>query len=441
MTLLYSKSLDENLLFEAMWDLITKVFAWISLFSLPLFFFFPAQEEESHTVLIVFIGAVVFSFAIMRFHNQVATLISELLIPTATIACIAMLDYSVSTNLILFLSVFALYGLLYCAHRVSSVDNTRIRGILSHILFPFIHISFALAIVAILPSVGKFNIFLFTKIISLDIELAFVILNVLFLMIGFLITYIQLFLLNKELIDAAKKLQNVSSWSIDESALKKILDDKYQKPDKKFLYILIGDIRGFTAFTESHPVELVVQTLQNFYYVVESIISKHNGYKPEFIADEFITFFDTPKSALNCALEIRTNINIFLHEYKLSAGLALNAGEVLVGIIGGQTSKKFTLIGRAVNVAARLQSKAKGWQILTTRDFLKHCPEAPHSEIGYSFLKGINDPMPIYQILSKQSLGKKKPPVKRKKHLTIKKLKKILRKIFVRKKNVSTMKK
>jgi adenylate cyclase len=86
----------------------------------------------------------------------------------------------------------------------------------------------------------------------------------------------------------------------------------------------------------------------------------------------------------------------------LQIGIGLNFGEAFAGNIGSERRLEFTVIGDAVNIAARLCSAADGGEILLTEEMkraLRHPPKL--KERAPMELKGKAQPVPVYSIVRK----------------------------------------
>jgi adenylate cyclase len=84
---------------------------------------------------------------------------------------------------------------------------------------------------------------------------------------------------------------------------------------------------------------------------------------------------------------------------RLQTGIGIATGKVFSGIMGSMRKKEFTSVGRAVNIASRLQSLARGNEILLD----EHTMEKVGHEIQATPLppvsvKGLDAPLPIYSI-------------------------------------------
>ena len=136
--------------------------------------------------------------------------------------------------------------------------------------------------------------------------------------------------------------------------------------------ILIADLRGFTRYSDTHRIDNVLSTLNDFFDALVAAIEPHGGEVLKFIGDALLAIFpaidhrDLPVTpAIAAALEARRRI-VALNAERAAAGrsllkfgLALNVGEIAYGNIGSRTRLDFTAIGPAINHTSRLLEVAK----------------------------------------------------------------------------------
>lgn len=224
--------------------------------------------------------------------------------------------------------------------------------------------------------------------------------NMFFLVLLIVFNNVLLLWRNAELESVGHKLKNISNWHVDD----KVIVQNIKTPDSDPIShqtksVMFGDIRGFSRFSEQSELEDILKVLNTFYKLSEEVIERYNGAKPEFIADEVITHFSEAKDAVNCALELNPMLNNYLSQYSLSFGIGVNCGDVIEGVIGGESSKKFTIFGDTVNVASRLQSNAEGNQILINENILNVLPGLEVTEVFGITLKNISKPMRYFSVL------------------------------------------
>jgi len=153
--------------------------------------------------------------------------------------------------------------------------------------------------------------------------------------------------------------------------------------------IWLSDMRGFTALSERLPPQDLIDLLNRYFGAQVPAILDHGGEVLKFMGDGLLAIFpiaadgDTDavcRRALACALEVCTRIADLPRKTDSKDatrfGLALHAGEVMYGNIGGGNRLDFTCIGPAVNLAARLEKVAAklGETIVASAEFAGHVP-------------------------------------------------------------------
>jgi adenylate cyclase len=141
--------------------------------------------------------------------------------------------------------------------------------------------------------------------------------------------------------------------------------------------ILFADIRGFTRISEHAPPEKIVSLLNRYFSAMTEIIFAHGGTLDKYLGDGLMALFGAPtatpddaSNALNAAVAMQRRllgINRELQEEGLSeigVGMGLHTGEVVVGYIGSDRRSEYTAIGDTVNTSSRLESNARGGEIL-----------------------------------------------------------------------------
>jgi adenylate cyclase len=137
--------------------------------------------------------------------------------------------------------------------------------------------------------------------------------------------------------------------------------------------IMFVDVRNFTSFAESNPAREVLGALNEMFATVVPIIHRHGGRVDKYIGDGLMAVFGAPRPqpdhadrALRAALEIVAAMKE--NERALEIGIGLNSGTVVAGNVGAGGRLEFSVIGDAVNVAARVESATRqtGDSILLT---------------------------------------------------------------------------
>ncbi|MEE8544508.1 MAG: adenylate/guanylate cyclase domain-containing protein [Alphaproteobacteria bacterium] len=129
------------------------------------------------------------------------------------------------------------------------------------------------------------------------------------------------------------------------------------------LSMLFTDIAGFTSYAESHEPEEVVALLNEYLDGMAEIVLAHQGTLDKFIGDAVMAFFGAPgeaqtahaAKAIACALEMDRYGHAFAARKGLKTRIGVHTGIAIVGNTGGERRFDYTVIGDAVNTAARLE--------------------------------------------------------------------------------------
>lgn len=222
----------------------------------------------------------------------------------------------------------------------------------------------------------------------------------------------------KRLDAAAHELENLqmafSRFAPDEVIERIITEGVTDFGEKKEVTVLFADVAGFTALSESLEPNVLVGVLNGYFERMSQAIGNHRGYVSTFIGDGLLAFFGSidpnpwqGNDAVHAALAMREALKQYDHELtdrglpELAIGIGLHRGTGVVGLVGSQQLKEFAFVGRAVNVAARVQDLTRHFEvdiILTERlkqtidpNFSTHAlPDTP--------VKGVEIPLAIHAL-------------------------------------------
>jgi adenylate cyclase len=129
--------------------------------------------------------------------------------------------------------------------------------------------------------------------------------------------------------------------------------------------IMFLDVRGFTTYAEDAEAQEVVAVLNQLYELVVPTILRHGGHANKFIGDGLLAVFGAPERlndhadrGVAAALEIARQVDGRFGS-ELRVGVGVNSGKVVAGTIGGGGRLDFTVIGDAVNTAARVEAATR----------------------------------------------------------------------------------
>jgi class 3 adenylate cyclase len=154
------------------------------------------------------------------------------------------------------------------------------------------------------------------------------------------------------------------------------LDQPIRKPsaqeERKIVTILFADVSRFTTLSEKLDPEEVRNLINSCFERLVPIVRKYEGTVDKFMGDEVMALFgapvaheNDPERALRVALEMMAAIAVFNRDQaiELNIHVGVNSGPVVAGQVGAQERRDYSVMGDAVNVAARLARAANNGEI------------------------------------------------------------------------------
>ena len=123
--------------------------------------------------------------------------------------------------------------------------------------------------------------------------------------------------------------------------------------------------------TDSLEPEELFHLMNEYISEMTRLIHQYEGTLNKIIGDGLLVFFGDPVSmedhaqrAVLMAIEMQKKIQVLKNDWlhyghELGVGIGINTGYMTVGNIGSDMHMDYTVIGNQVNVASRLESKAK----------------------------------------------------------------------------------
>ncbi len=179
---------------------------------------------------------------------------------------------------------------------------------------------------------------------------------------------------------------------------------------RREVVMMMSDIRGFTALSETFSPEIIIRVLNQYFSHMIKIIQEHNGIIVDFFGDAILVFFeplsgstsDTSLCCIQCASRMQSEMAAFnkkMQEEKLPGlgmGIGINAGQVIVGNIGSDTRAKYGVVGSAVNITSRIQAKAEKKEIIISESVYHYTKDQIQIKKTFSTeLKGVDEPMSL----------------------------------------------
>ena len=179
-----------------------------------------------------------------------------------------------------------------------------------------------------------------------------------------------------------KKREELISVFIRPSLVEEIRagkDPSTFQPVIRDLAILFCDIRDFTSLTESLSAHERQAFLNQYFTMMTHPIIQNGGEVDKIMGDCVMGVFPDGDRAVRAAIEMRLQLQDFNGEMfrkgqpKIRNGIGIAKGEVMMGNFGSHEKLDRTVIGEAVNIAARLESKTKMYnlEIVVTEDVVR----------------------------------------------------------------------
>ncbi len=204
---------------------------------------------------------------------------------------------------------------------------------------------------------------------------------------------------------------------VSEAVKERLLKDPLaQRGERKEVVVLFSDLRGFTEYGETAAPEEIVEQLNAYFDAMVGAITSRGGVIDKFIGDAVMATFgglvplENPSaSALEAAREMRERLEALNARWRQEGrtpfdnGIGLHVGEVVLGAIGSEQRKDFTVIGDAVNTASRVESLTKQYAspLLITGALYARLPEplkARCQPLGQAQVKGRRAALELYGV-------------------------------------------
>jgi adenylate cyclase len=204
-----------------------------------------------------------------------------------------------------------------------------------------------------------------------------------------------------------ERIREAFGTYLDREVAEYILSDGFEEEGVDVeVSVLFCDVRDFTTFAADASPQKVVASLNGLFEVIVPIIASHGGHVDKFEGDGLLAVFGAPEPfvdhadrAVRAACEIDGAVNDRGEAGELRVGVGVNTGTVVAGAIGGAGRLNFSVIGGAVNLAARVEAATRdlGDPVLITVDTWKRLGADFEAESrGRVELKGIEDPVALY---------------------------------------------
>jgi adenylate cyclase len=193
--------------------------------------------------------------------------------------------------------------------------------------------------------------------------------------------------------------------------------------ERRTITVFFSDIKSFSSLSEQLTASAMVNLLNAYFTAVTQAIHDHRGIIDKYIGDGVMAFWTPPFSpgdqhaadACYAALLQQEAIGAFRRELPQLLGLRRNVpdfkvrmglatGEVVIGTIGSETARSYTVIGDIVNTASRLEgiNKLYGTSIAVAEDTYRLAQQAVEvRELDFVTVVGKTEPVRIFELLGR----------------------------------------
>jgi adenylate cyclase len=199
--------------------------------------------------------------------------------------------------------------------------------------------------------------------------------------------------------------------------------------EEREMTIMFSDVRGFTTISESykHDPQGLIALMNRFLTPLTDVIIEQNGYIDKYMGDAIMAFWNAPLEdtqheihACEAAIQMLERIDVVNSEREreaaegghvyipLKVGIGLNTGIGVVGNMGSDLKKNYSVLGDSVNLASRLEGQTKeyGFPIIVgSKTALAVKDRFAILELDFIMVKGKTEPEVIYAIAGRDDVA------------------------------------
>ena len=193
--------------------------------------------------------------------------------------------------------------------------------------------------------------------------------------------------------------------------------------ERRVVTMMFTDLRGSTELSETLSPTDFMSLLNHYLGDMIEIINAWEGNILSFEGDAIVVVFGAPRpndqaarQAVASAVSMQRRMP-FINDWgakrgypPISMGIGIHTGEAILGNVGSKVRMKYDMIGRNVNLAARIEGFTRGGQILVSTETLEAAGDGVRENVeGACWVrpKGIRDPVLVHDIVG---MGKRLIP-------------------------------
>jgi len=217
-----------------------------------------------------------------------------------------------------------------------------------------------------------------------------------------------------------KFLRTAFSTYVSDDVVKEIISDPSRLQlggTKRHMTAIFTDVRGFSTISEQLDPEHLVSLLNKYLGAMSDVILAEKGTIDKYEGDAIIAFFGAPLELKDHALhaclsaitmkklEIELNKTIMennLSPLPLLTRIGINTGDMVAGNMGTANKMNYTIMGNAVNLAARLEgvNKQYGTWVLASETTIRETGDSLfYRKLDRVRVVGINEPVRLCELV------------------------------------------
>lgn len=188
--------------------------------------------------------------------------------------------------------------------------------------------------------------------------------------------------------------------------------------------VLFADIRGFSDHSAKASLLDLIDDMNEYYSLMQLEVERHNGVINKFGGDSILALFGAPlpspehaRDAVKAALAMMDQLavlnghRIARGELPIRVGIGVHTGEMVVGNLGSERRREYTVLGDSVNTAKRLSDLNKESPFRTvfisgsTLNELGISRDWQVDDLGTVRVKGKLEQVPVYAIMHRTAVG------------------------------------
>jgi len=212
---------------------------------------------------------------------------------------------------------------------------------------------------------------------------------------------------------------------LSDAVIKDILEDPSKLSlggEEKHLTAVFTDVKGFSTISEQLTPPQLVALLNEYLTEMSNLILDARGTIDKYEGDAIISFFGAPHAfndhavkACRAAIKMK-KAEAILNEHLVAENktpgplltrIGINTGDMVVGNMGTQQKMDYTMMGNAVNLAARLEGVNKQygtWLMISDSTYRETGNLFTVRQLDRVRVVGINEPVRLYELIEEKNL-------------------------------------